>query len=67
MASYSKRTVTTTRVEYVLTCPTNWVEVQKAMIAAEVELGEERARMDDAVTVECRDDGLVLWYEVPQP
>lgn len=62
MASYSRSTVTTTRVVYTLPSPTNWAEISKAMSACQQELGEERARWDDVVTVEAHDDEIHLWF-----
>jgi hypothetical protein len=66
MATYTSRTVTTTRREYVLTSPTNWAEVGKVVAALNQELGEEAARWDDVVTVEARDDEIVFSYEKDQ-
>jgi hypothetical protein len=65
MAAYSRREVTTKRVEYVLPSPTNWAEVSKAMSAVTQDL---RARgvgeSDDAVWVKASDDEIVFWFEV---
>ena len=60
MASYSRRQVVTTRIEYVLSNPAHWTEVGKAFAAAENELAESAA---GAVWVESRDDEVVVWFE----
>jgi hypothetical protein len=64
MASYTRMEVTTTRVEYVLDSPTNWAEVDKAFAACKNELGPDRARWDDVVRVEARDEEVVISYEL---
>lgn len=63
MAAYSRREVTTVRVEYVLDSPTNWAEVDKAFASCRTDLGEQ-ARWDDVVRVEARDDEVVISYEL---
>jgi hypothetical protein len=63
MAAYWRREVVTTRVEYVLNSPANWAEVSKAFAAVHRELGEDRARWDDAAWVEARDEEVVVWFE----
>jgi hypothetical protein len=63
MAAYSRREVTTVRVEYYLPSPANWAEIGKTTSAINAELGEERARWDDAAWFEARDDEIVIWFE----
>ena len=63
MAVYSRREVTTVHVEYVLPSPCNWAEIGKATAAINAELGEERARWDDAAWFEARDDEIVIRFE----
>lgn len=63
MAEYYRREVNTTRVEFVLHSPANWAEVSKAFAAVHQELGDDRARWDDAAFVEARDDEVVVWFE----
>jgi hypothetical protein len=63
MAVYSRREVTTTRVEYFLPSPANWAEIGKATAAINNELGDERARWDDAAWFEARDDEIVIWFK----
>lgn len=63
MATYERREVTTTYVEYVLPSPANWAEIGKATAAVNQELGEERARWDDAAWFEARDDEIVIRFE----
>lgn len=62
MASYTRRERTTVHVEYVLTSPTNWAEVGKVYAALNTELGEERARWDDAVEVVAAEDEIIFRY-----
>lgn len=63
MAVYWRREVTTTYVEYVLPNPVNWAEVGKATSAINQELGEARARWDDAVHFEARDEEIVMRFK----
>lgn len=66
MAVYSRRTVTTTWVEYTLPNPTNWAEFDKAAAAARNDLENAgRPIADDSVEVIGRDEEIVLRFEVP--
>jgi hypothetical protein len=63
VADYSRRMVTTVRVEYTLPNPTNAAEFGKAYSAAERELrglGVDIA--DDTIIVEGRDEEVVLSF-----
>lgn len=72
MPDYSRREVTTTRVEFMVEAPhigsgeaRYWHGLRDALLAIENELGPDRARYDDAVRVEARDGEIVLSYERP--
>lgn len=67
MADYGRRERHFVRTEYVLTSPTNWAEVGKAFAAINQDLGEDKARWDDAAWVEARDDEIVIWHEREVP
>ncbi len=66
MADALKRTVTTRRHEYVLSSPTNYAEVDKAVTWALSDLGaaqgKEMPTADTAVLVEARDDEVVVFW-----
>lgn len=70
MADYEKGQEVVTRVRYRLRTPTNAVEVSKMITAAAQEranqLGHHNAShlSDDALTVDVRDDEIVVWWEV---
>jgi hypothetical protein len=71
MADFTRREVTTRRVEFVLPSPTNWAEVGKVLSAIHHELQpfdpenpREPLPADDAVQVKAWDDEIVFWYEV---
>ncbi len=66
MAMYSRREVDTKHVEYFLPSPTNWAEVGKVVAALNRELGEARARYDDAVTVEAVGEEIVFRYKADE-
>lgn len=65
MAEWTRRDVTTTRREYVLPNPTNWGAVEGIFAVLKAELGD-RGEWDNTVTVEGRDDELVISYELPE-
>lgn len=62
MASYNRRERSTTWVEFLLTSPTNWAEVEKVFAVIRSEIGEE-ARWDNAVEVIAFDDEILIRYE----
>lgn len=62
MADYTRHVRTTRRVEFTLRSPTNWCEVDKAFNAIKKEIPPEMARYDDTVTVEAREDVVVISY-----
>lgn len=65
MAVYSRRTVTTTWVEYTLPNPVNWVEFDKAAAGCRNELENAgRPIFDDTVEVIGRDEEIVLRFEI---
>lgn len=76
MATYSRREVTTTRIEFHI--PTHapwgacWVEVNKAIGAAIAEmrseetLGSAEVPADDRIRIHCADEALVVAYEREQ-
>lgn len=63
MSDATKRTVTTTRHEYVLPSPTTAQELWKAINWAQSDLPENRRSWGDAYMVEARDDEIVIWWE----
>lgn len=63
MADAEKRTVVTTRHEYVLRSPTAVAEVGKAVAWAQADMPEVRRSWDDSCMVEARDDEIVVWWE----
>jgi len=71
MGDALKRTITTRRHEYVLSSPTPFAEVGKAMTWAHRDLveakGEAAGEWDDAVMVEARDDQVVVWWSEEAP
>ena len=74
MSDYSRREVTTTRVEFSVQAPHRgsgeanyWHGLCDALDAVKRELGPKRAAYDDAVRVEARDGEIVLSYEVEKP
>lgn len=62
MADFTRREVTVTRVEYVLPNPTNWAEIGKVVAAINHSAPESITKWDDTVTVEGRDDEIILSY-----
>lgn len=62
MSNVSKRTVTSTRHEYVVPSPACVADIQKAIDCAFRDMPANRARYDDACTVEARDDEIVVWW-----
>lgn len=62
MTSVEKRTVTTTRHEYVVPSPSPGSELVTAMNMALADMPDERRAYDDACTVEARDDTIVVWW-----
>lgn len=67
MADYARRERTVRWVEYVLELPTNWAEIGKVFASLTHELGEERARWDDAVEVTSDGDELIFRYTKETP
>lgn len=64
MANYDKRTVTSTRHEYVLKSPAPWGEIGKAIAAAQQDMkaaGKDPS-YDDAAHIEARDNELVIYW-----
>lgn len=66
MAVYSTRVVTIRRCEYVLPSPVNWAEYEKARSAIKTAAESEGidTSYDDAITIEARDDEIVLFYVI---
>lgn len=64
MADWERHEETTKRVIYSLPSPTNWAEVAKVVAAIRSDLGEEKSRWDDVVTVEAWDDQIRFSYVV---
>ncbi len=64
VADFTRRTVTTTRVEYALPTPTNWAEIGKLTAAIQQEIGDEQSGSDDVVTVDAFDEVLVFSFEL---
>lgn len=66
VSSVTKRTVTTTRHEYVVPAPTALgacvSDVQKAIDWALQDMPEARRSYSDACRVEARDDEIVIWW-----
>ena len=62
MADYSKRTVVTTREEFVLPSPADWSDLYKVL--AVLQQDDRVGDFDDAVQVTARDDEIVLSFEV---
>lgn len=62
MSTVSKRTVTTTRHEYVVPSPAYASDMQKAIDRAMREMPVQRRGHGDAYTVEARDDEIVVWW-----
>lgn len=63
MSLVSKRTVVTTRHEYVVPSPVAVAEIAKAVAMAQADMPEVRRHWDDSCTVEARDDEIVVWWE----
>jgi hypothetical protein len=70
MTSYSRREVTTIRVEYTVDAPARgsgeanyWHGLRDALYALTKEIGPDRASQDDAVRVEAHDGQIVLSYD----
>lgn len=75
MATYERREVVTTRVEYAVPAPwpqgATWVEFMKAIHAAHAELHEHDPKRyppgrdvpDDAIWVRAADDEVIVSYE----
>lgn len=62
-----RRTVTYTRHEWVLPSPCAVGELHKALNSAYGLLPEDRCPYDDALTIEARDDEIVVWWEDCSP
>lgn len=64
MAEFASREVHTLRVEYYLPSPSAGGELGKAWAAITANAREDGLELaDDTITVEARDDEIVLWYE----
>ena len=63
MSDVEKRTIVTTRHEYVLRSPVAVAEVGKAVAWAQADMPEVRRQWDDSGTVEARDEEIVVWWE----
>jgi len=63
MADFGRRTVSTTRHEYVLDSPTNWGEMCKAAAVAIQEMPVRLRDFDDTLLVEAGDDEVVIYWE----
>lgn len=67
MAEYSRRVVTTRRIEYFVPSPTNAAEFGKAMSAAWSEAATFGDVADDTITVEGQDDEIVISFAPGHP
>lgn len=64
MADYSWRTVEARTREYSLPSPTNGAQVRQVLAKMDDELGTEKARWDDAITVTAGDGEIIFTYPV---
>lgn len=67
MAEYSRRVVTTRRVEYFVPAPTNGAEFGKAFSAASIEAATLGDVGDDTLTVEGNDEEIVISFALGDP
>jgi hypothetical protein len=68
MAEYIRRVhVPPARVQFVLRNPTNWVEYDKAIRAADAELTRLGIKAaDDTVTIEATETEIIISFELPE-
>lgn len=66
MADHSTRTLTetVTRHEWLLTTPTNWVELDKMLASVKHYAEEHGLRFNDSLTVELDDSDIIIVHEV---
>jgi len=62
VSNVTKRTVTTTRHEYIVPSPACVADIHKAIDWAFTDMPENRRLYDDACTVEARDEEIVIWW-----
>jgi hypothetical protein len=67
VAEYSRRVVTTRRVEYFTPAPTNGAEFGKAFTAASAEAARLGDVADDTLTVEGNDEEIVISFVLGDP
>lgn len=67
MAEYSRRVVTTRRVEYFLPSPANGAEIGKAFDAAWNEAASLGDVADDTLTVEGNEEEIVISFALGDP
>jgi hypothetical protein len=63
MTNYSYRVVTTRRREFVVSPPAYASDFEDALRHIKT-MGEVDVRFGDAIHMECRDDEIVLWYDL---
>ncbi len=63
MGNASRRIIITKRHEYYLKSPTNGVEINKAIGWALADMPEKLRGADNSVTIEPRDDEVVIYWE----
>lgn len=68
MSEVIVRTRTTHRVEIVVPNPTDWSQVDKAMLQARKQLVKRAVdpNFDDSVHVRADEDEIVFWFELPE-
>jgi hypothetical protein len=67
VAEYSRRVVTTRRIEYFLPAPTNAAEFSKAFSAAHSEAATLGDVTDDTITVDFEDEQIVISFALGDP
>lgn len=63
MSTVGKRTITTTRHEYIVPSPASHAEVEMAIAMAREDVPLGLIGYDDVPKVEARDDEIVVWWE----
>lgn len=64
MSAWEHRTVTTTRVEYVLASPAHWEEVHRMLNAIRVIVTAKNLNPEPTVQVRAEDGEIVAFYEL---